>query len=124
MKNRPRVLLIDDTRDETSDEVYTRLDVIARNHWEGMKQLMNNGPWNVLFLDHDLNSFDLGTSKEYTGYDIACALEKWAHENDWALIPKEIYCVSSNPEGRKRINMALKNIEKMRKEYANRTSVS
>lgn len=44
-----RRLLIDDTRDETSSNIKMRLDVIARNQWEGMRQLLNNGPWDLLF---------------------------------------------------------------------------
>lgn len=97
-----RVLLIDDTRDESSPEIKRRIDVIARNYWEGIRELEKNGPWDLLFLDHDLNSFD-DRSNEYTGYHIACFLE----ENPM-FRPKQIICVSSNPPGRARIEAIIK----------------
>lgn len=109
-----RRLLIDDTRDESSENIKMRLDVIARNQWEGMRQLLDNGPWDLLLLDHDLHSYDKD-GKEWTGYHIASYLEEQAYNGNWSVIPKKIICVSSNPEGARRINVALSKIEELRK---------
>jgi len=88
-----RCLLIDDIRDLAAD-------VIARNYFEGIKQLKLNGPWDLLLLDHDLASFI--DSKEYTGYDIMCWLE-----GNQEYLPSEIICVSSNPVGAQRIKTVI-----------------
>lgn len=106
--NRPKTvrrLLIDDTRDEASTQIRKRLDVIARNYWEGIRQLQYNGPWDELYLDHDLASYT-DEGKEYTGYDIIC----WLEENP-AYIPPVIKCVSSNPIGAKRINEVIQEMK-------------
>lgn len=110
-----RKLLIDDTRDEASPEVLMAVDCIARNYWEGIRQLTLNGPWDLLLLDHDLHSYD-EKQKEWTGYDIACLLEELTQNGHLNLVPKEIRCVSSNPEGKRRIEVVLLNIKEMRKE--------
>ena len=102
--SKERRLLIDDTRDETSTQVKQRLDVIARNYNEGINQLILNGPWDLLLLDHDLSSFDSENCKEWTGYDIMCFLEDPANEQ---YRPKRIVCVSSNPAGAKKINIVI-----------------
>lgn len=91
-----RTLLIDDVRN-------LQADVIARNFDEGIRQL-NNGPWDLLLLDHDLASFDCD-GREKTGYDIMCFLEEFPEYK-----PKEIRCVSDNPVGRKRIETVIKKI--------------
>ena len=104
---RLRRLLIDDTREETSSNIQMRLDVIARNYWEGINQLKLNWPWDLLLIDHDISSFELlgGLSgKEWTGYDIMFWLEDPANEQ---YRPKKIVCVSSNPPGAKRIQMVI-----------------
>lgn len=91
-----RYLLIDDCRNIT-------VDVIARNYFEGIKQLELNGPWDQLLLDHDLASFKDG--KEWTGYDVMC----WLEVNPQYL-PGEIICVSSNPVGVKRIEQVIRRL--------------
>mgnify|MGYP000126731868 CR=1 FL=1 len=48
---RVRVLLIDDLRNLDAD-------VIARDPVEGISQLSNCGPWDVLLLDHDMATYD------------------------------------------------------------------
>jgi len=60
------------------------------------------GPWDLLLLDHDLNSFDPDVGKEYTGYDIMCFLETNPH-----LLPKKTKLVTDNSAGRKRMALVL-----------------
>lgn len=86
-----RVLAIDDLRE------LPNASVLARSYDEGIRQLMLNGPWDVLLLDHDLASFD-EQGKEKTGYDIVCFLEE-----NRQYLPGRIECVSANPVGRARI---------------------
>lgn len=100
--------MIDDTRDESN--VSQRIDLIARTYWTGIAALEKMGPWDLLFLDHDLNSFEPGPTlerlgRERTGYDVICFLE----ENP-QFLPKEIRCISSNPAGRKRIEMVIQKL--------------
>jgi len=92
-----RTLLIDDVRN-------LEANVIARNYNEGILQLRENGPWDLLLLDHDLASFDTN-GREKTGYDVMCFLEKFP-----VFKPKEIRCVSDNPVGRQRIETVIKKI--------------
>ncbi len=100
---RPSRLLIDDTRSETSPEVNCELDVIARNYWTGIHCLVVK-KWDVVYLDHDLHSFD-ANGKEWTGYDIMTFLEE-----NVIHIPNKIICVSSNPVGRARIQNLIKKL--------------
>lgn len=95
-------LLIDDCRDETN--VGCELDIIARNYWTGIEALKLR-VWDILYLDHDLNSFDSSGSVEYTGYSVMCFLEEHPIH-----LPKKIICVSSNPAGRARIEMVIKKL--------------
>lgn len=99
---RTRTLLIDDTRDEAAPNIMRRLDLIARTYWTGVDALVRMGPWDVLLLDHDLNSFAPETGKEYTGYDVMCFLE--AHPG---YLPGRIEIVSSNPVGRQRMQVVI-----------------
>lgn len=94
-----RVLLIDDTRDETN--VNRRIDLIARNFWTGIDALTKMGPWDLVLLDHDLNTF-YPDGKELTGYDIVNYLE-----NNPQFLPADIQLVSSNPPGRARMGQVL-----------------
>ncbi len=84
-----RTLLIDDMRDLTADAV-------ARTGEEGIRALQNDGPWGMLYLDHDL-----GEGK--TGYDVACWLER-----NPQFLPERVIIVSSNPVGRKNIEAVLR----------------
>lgn len=98
-----RILLIDDTREESAPNIKRRLDLIARNYWTGIDSLTKMGPWDLLLLDHDLSSYDPADSRiEYTGYSIMCFLEA-----NPEFLPKRIEIVSSNPVGRKRMQMVI-----------------
>lgn len=103
-----RILLIDDTRMEDAPNIMRKVDLIARTYWTGIDALKLMGPWDLLLLDHDLNSFDaVDSSLEYTGYSIMCFLE-----GNPEYCPARIEIVSSNPVGRKRMQMVIDKLYK------------
>jgi hypothetical protein len=61
------------------------------------------GPWDVLYLDHDISSYEDG--REYTGYDVMCFLEANPH-----LLPREIRLVTANPAGRVRMQAVIEKL--------------
>ena len=89
-----RVLLIDDLRDRNAD-------VTARNYNDGIKQLKENGPWDLLLLDHDIASYD-NQHQEKTGYHVMC----WLEENQ-KYLPADVRCISASPVGKERINQVI-----------------
>jgi hypothetical protein len=104
-----RFLLIDDMRNlETVVDMYTNFEhdeyrgTVARTYQDGIDALRNNPPFDFLFLDHDLASYD-GEGREKTGYDVVCFLEA----NSGLVPTKDIICVSSNPVGKQRIKMVV-----------------
>lgn len=82
-----RYLLIDDMRKMNVDRT-------ARSYEDGICALLQEGPWDVLYLDHDLGDED----PKKTGYGIMCWLETYPE-----YLPKKIVFVTSNPVGR--VNM-------------------
>jgi len=86
-----KVLLIDDLRNIKADR-------IARTFDDGIEALTKEGPWDLLYIDHDLA--DPSPSK--TGYDILCYLEV-----NLELLPDKIICVSQNPVGRAKIQVVI-----------------
>lgn len=102
-----RILLIDDTRDESAPNIQRRVDLIARNYWTGVDALVKMGPWDLVLLDHDLHSYLDG--KEYTGYHIICEIERMVNNSEMER-PDKIVCVSSNPPGRARINSVIEKL--------------
>lgn len=102
-----KVLLIDDTRAEDAPNILRKIDLIARTYWAGIGALTKFEKWDILLLDHDLNSFDAATGREYTGYDIMCFLEA-----NQEFLPGKIEIVSSNPVGRKRMQMVIDQLYK------------
>ena len=87
-----RILAIDDCRE------LSFAHVLCRTYNDGIAALKFLGPWDVLYLDHDLGALDrqyTDTGAEATGYKILCFLE----ENPQYL-PKKIELVTSNPVGR------------------------
>jgi len=103
-----KVLLIDDTRDESSDNIKRRVDIIARNYWDGINCL-KMACWDVLLLDHDLNSFEdpNDAHSEKTGYDIMLFFEEFPE-----YLPKKIILVTSNPVGRDRMMASIRYLKK------------
>ena len=106
-----RQLLIDDFRTFDmidSDGRYARPHEGAeREHAltfsDGIGLLDWGGPWDLLYLDHDLESED---PKE-TGCGIMCWLEQ--HQNPRQM-PKEIVFVTDNPVGREAMQRVLDSI--------------
>jgi len=90
-----RFLVIDDLR------IFDNVTSYARTFEDGISELKNNGPWDILYLDHDLGSVD----DEKTGYGILLFLEQ--NKN---LLPEEIILVSANPVGVKRMKQILEKI--------------
>jgi hypothetical protein len=103
-----RILLIDDMRefgkqipgpgpdDETAH---------AKTFEEGITELEVGGPWDVLYLDHDLGDPDPAK----TGYAIinwieAKAADPVARE---FFLPKKIILVTSNPVGRRQMQTVI-----------------
>lgn len=103
-----QILLIDDVREIEMVHTVSCHDQIcvARNYQEGIC-LLKSKFWDVLYLDHDLASFENGIEK--TGYDVMCWLEQ-----NLAHVPKKIICVSSNPPGKQKINQVIKVLQDRR----------
>jgi len=95
-----RTLLIDDFRDLKADRV-------ARTFDDGITALRDEGPWEMLYLDHDL-----GEQPPKDGYGIACWLERNINR-----FPEQIIIVSSNPVG-------VKNIERVLDRFYYKTGVT
>lgn len=97
-----RILAIDDMRD------LAQAHVQCRTYSDGIRALKRLGPWDLLYLDHDLGGVraEYGrTGYELTGYDIMCFLEA-----NPKFLPKHIVIVSDNPPGRARMEMVLKKL--------------
>ena len=101
MNKLPRFLGIDDCRE------LRHCDVVARSYDEGIRALTLMGPWDCLYLDHDLNAIKNSwiNDREATGYDIVCFLEE--HPD---LRPAKVVLVTSNPTGRLKMVAGLKRI--------------
>lgn len=100
-----KTLLIDDLRE-------IKASIVARTFEQGINALKNDGPFDVLYLDHDLGEID-GHGSEVprsvdgelympNGYGIMCFLEANPY-----LLPKDIVIVSSNPVGRQRMKVII-----------------
>jgi hypothetical protein len=85
-----RTLLIDDKRNIEATRV-------ARTFEDGIKALSEEGPWDVLYLDHDLGQED---GKDGTG------IINWIEANT-QFLPKKIELVTSNPVGRLRMQVVI-----------------
>jgi hypothetical protein len=92
-----RTLLIDDLRP-------FNVNIIARTYVDGIWELRHHGPWDVLYLDHDLgnNSYDKHLDRDRTGYDVLCWLEE--HKQ---FLPKKIVVVSDNAVGIQKMKQTI-----------------
>lgn len=91
-----KTLLIDDLRN-------IEATVVARTYAEGIQALRNDGPFDILYLDHDLGS----ENPNDTGYGIMCFLEEFRD-----LLPKRIELVTANPVGRKNMQVVIDKLYK------------
>lgn len=82
-----RVLLIDDLRNLVADRV-------ARTFDDGINALSNEGPWDLLLLDHDYGDTDPAKNGE--------GIMKFLEVNP-EFKPSEIQFVTANPVGRQRM---------------------
>lgn len=67
------------------------------------KTAMIDKSWDVIYVDHDLASFD-ETGKETTGYDVL----KWFFEETNRPLPTRFVLLSSNPVGRRNLVELIK----------------
>jgi hypothetical protein len=82
------------------------VDLLARTFDDGIAALRLMGPWDVLYLDHDLcavRSCFSDTGREMTGYDVVCFLEA-----NPEFLPKRVVLVTANPVGRTKMVEVLK----------------
>ena len=77
-----RTLLIDDTK------THIKADRIARTFDDGIKALIEEGPWDILYLDYDLSDNE---SPARTGYTILERLEGMPK-----FIPAQIIPISAS----------------------------
>lgn len=89
-----RRLLIDDLRNISADRV-------ARTFDDGINALENEGPWDVLYLDHDFGDPD----PKKTGYGVIC----WLEENP-SKLPAKIVLVTANPVGRQQMATVIERL--------------
>lgn len=103
-----KVLLIDDLR--TVEFVKSNWSIepthIARTFAEGINMLKDEGPFDVMLLDHDLASFT-EEGDELTGYTVMIFLE-----DNPEYLPKRIVPVTSNPVGRGKIQTVIDKLYK------------
>jgi len=97
-----RILAIDDMRECKG------ATVLARTYQEGMDCLFKLGPWDELWIDHDLGHKDPSGGREKTGYDILCSLEAlWpVHRVDTIIL------LTSNASGRLRMIQVMEQLKK------------
>lgn len=86
-----KTLLIDDMREIDAD-------VIARTFEAGIHALKELGPFSKMYLDHDLGDDIMAN----TGYGIMNFLEA-----NPQYLPKEIVLVTSNPVGRRQMEVVI-----------------
>lgn len=97
---RYRILAIDDVRECGG------ASILARNYSDGLKCLTQLGPWDELWLDHDLGYDSVGVDgREQTGYHILEFLE-----NNQQYRPGQITLITSNPAGRQRMEVVLERL--------------
>jgi hypothetical protein len=90
-----RNLLIDDMRDPKDFPNITR---VARDYAQAIDALQNDGPWDMVWFDHDLGEgWQVGFA---TGYDVMCWLEK-----NPQFIPKHISLCTQNAVGREKMKI-------------------
>lgn len=100
-----RTLLIDDMREFGTNGIPMPKDgdewCHAATFDAGLFSLKFEGPWDVLYLDHDLADPDPHNTGE--------GIMKFLEENT-LFLPKKIVLVTSNPVGRQRMNVIIKKL--------------
>jgi hypothetical protein len=105
-----KTILIDDVRSIDAD-------VICRTFDAGISALKTLGPFGILYLDHDLGELSFDGGEAFTevdghrypknGYGVVCFLE-----NNREFLPIEIRIVSSNPVGRRNMQVVIDKLYK------------
>lgn len=91
-----KTLMIDDQRTIKGAK-------IARTYKEGLDYLEFGGPWDILYLDHDLGDFQ--NEREYNGYHILCWLEEHPQH-----LPQKIITITANSSVREKMNLVIKKL--------------
>lgn len=100
-----RILLIDDLRipgDARNKKNIPADAVVARNYRDGIAALQE-GDWDILYLDHDLADFSGEGGRELTGYSVMC----WLEELPQYLPKQNIIIVSDNSSGVQKMKMVI-----------------
>jgi hypothetical protein len=97
-----RILAIDDERPCKG------ANIVARTYEDGLKAL-ELGPWDELWLDHDLGAVEQQKIKgrEATGYDILCFMEQVFPPSK---LPKKILLLTSNASARPKMEAAIERL--------------
>jgi hypothetical protein len=101
-----KVLLIDDMRSENHLRdvgMVIMPTMVARTYEDAIYALTKLGPFDLVYLDHDLGDDDM----DKTGYSIMCFLEE-----NTQYLPGQIEIVSSNPVGRKNMKVVIDRLYK------------
>lgn len=107
-----RVLLIDDMRNVAYLKQQYGVEVthIARTFADGINMLKNEGPWDLLMLDHDLGCYD-EDGRELTGYMVLLFLEEHLE-----YMPALIKVITDNSSARQKMLLAMTSIRKRQNE--------
>ena len=100
------ILLIDDMRNETSLEALGHVTMptrTVRTYDEAIKVLSTEGPFDLVYLDHDLGEDEMAK----TGYGIMNFLEA-----NTQFLPGKIILVTSNPVGRRQMQTVIEKLYK------------
>jgi CheY-like chemotaxis protein len=94
-----KILILDD--DEVRHQAFAKklignLVEHVRTAEDTIYQLIHHGPWDMVFLDHDLGGQQMVESGQGTGYEVA----KWLSENK-EFLPGCVIIHSYNPAGAK-----------------------
>ena len=94
-----RILAIDDERECKG------ANIVARTYEDGLKAL-ELGPWDELWLDHDLGAVEQQQirGREATGYDILCFMEQAFSPSK---LSKKIVLLTSNASARPKMEAVI-----------------
>lgn len=96
-----KFLWVDDLRDPPDDLPEGLVWDVARSYQEAIDKLQESC-YDVISLDHDLG-------EEKSGYDVLCWIEEKFHFGEKPV--KLVYIHTANPEGARRMYLALYNLK-------------
>jgi len=105
-KRMNKILLIDDIRNEMILKTMGHTEMpthVARTYDDAIKALTTEGPFDLVYLDHDLGEDEMAK----TGYGIMNFLEA-----NTEFLPGKIELVTSNPVGRRQMQTVIEKLYK------------